>query len=99
MSYVIIKTDGTILTTVAEGTINTTSTPLGIPGRLYPGYGQVVDTNFVHMLENFADTTPPVNALKGQLWFNTTNNTLNICPSDGESNASAWLSVTTLSVS
>lgn len=97
MSYVIIKTDGTILTTVAEGTINTTSTPLGIPGRLYPGYGQVVDTNFVHMLENFADTTPPVNALKGQLWFNTTNNTLNICPSDGESNASAWLSVTTLS--
>ena len=101
MSYVIIKTDGTILTTINDGTINTTSTSLGLPGRLYPGYGQVVDTNFVHVTENFADIAPPVNPLQGQLWYDTSNSTptvtgtLRICPEDGESNALNWYTVIT----
>lgn len=94
MAYTIVKTDGTVLTTVADGTINTTSTSLGLPGRNYAGYGQSVDTNFVHQVENFADTTPPPNALKGQLWYNTNNSTLNVCPTDGETNALAWLTLT-----
>lgn len=94
MAYTIVKTDGTVLTTIADGTINTTSTSVGLPGRNYAGYGQTVDTNFVHQLENFADTTPPSNALKGQLWYNTNNSTLNVCPTDGETNALAWLTLT-----
>ena len=94
MSYVILKSDGTILTTIADGTINTTSTPLGLPGRLYPGYGQVIDTDVVHLLENFANSSPPTAALRGQLWFNTTNSTLNIAPSDSPA-ASAWLTIAT----
>ena len=94
MAYTIVKSDGTVLTTVADGTINTTSTPVGLPGRNYAGYGQTVDTNFVHAVENFANSTPPANALKGQLWYNTNNSTLYVCPTDGESNALAWLSLT-----
>jgi hypothetical protein len=97
MAYTIVKTNGTVLTTISDGTINTTSTPLGLPGRNYAGYGQSLDTNFVHMLENFAGTTPPSNALTGQLWFNTNTSTLNVCPSDGQTNALAWLSLTTTS--
>ena len=54
MAYTIIKSDGTVLTTIADGTINTTSTSLQLPGRNYAGYGQYLDTNFVHMVENFA---------------------------------------------
>lgn len=94
MAYTIVKSDGTVLTTIADGTINTTSTSLGLPGRNYAGYGQTLDTNQVHILENFADSTPPANPLRGQLWYNTSANTLYICPSDGESNASNWLSLT-----
>ena len=29
MAYTIVKSDGTVLTTIADGTINTTSTSLG----------------------------------------------------------------------
>jgi hypothetical protein len=94
MAYTIIKSDGTVLTTIADGTINTTSTSLALPGRNYAGYGQSQDTNFVHVLENFSDTTPPPNPLRGQLWYNTTNSTLYVCPTDGEANGLAWLSLT-----
>jgi hypothetical protein len=97
MAYTIVKSDGTVLTTIADGTINTTSTSLGLPGRNYAGYGQSLDTNFVHMLENFADTAPPANPLAGQLWYNTNNATLYVCPTDGESNANAWLALTATS--
>jgi hypothetical protein len=95
VSYVILKSDGTILTTIPDGTINTTSTSVGLPGRLYPGYGQVVDTNFVHVIENFADSTPPVAALKGQLWYNTANSTLCIAPSDSPA-ANSWVVLSTV---
>jgi len=94
MAYTIVKSNGTVLTTIADGTINTTSTSLGLPGRNYAGYGQSLDTNFVHQLENFADTTPPSNPLRGQLWYDTNASTLKVCPTDGETNALAWLSLT-----
>ena len=97
MAYTIVKSDGTVLTTIADGTINTTSTSLGLPGRNYAGYGQSLDTNFVHAMENFADTTPPPNPLRGQLWYNTNNSTLYVCPTDGEANALAWLALTATS--
>ncbi len=94
MAYTIIKSDGTVLTTIADGTINTTSTTLGLPGRNYAGYGQTLDTNLVWMAENFADSTPPPNPMRGQLWYNTNANTLYVCPADGSANANAWLALT-----
>lgn len=97
MAYTIVKSDGQVLTTIADGQINTTNTSLGLPGRNYAGYGQVLDTNFVHVLENFADSTPPANPLRGQLWFNTNTNTLNVCPADGETVTSNWLVLTATS--
>jgi len=97
MAYTIVKTDGTVLTTIPDGTINTTSTSIGLPGRNYAGYGETLDTNFVHTLENFAASTPPSNPLRGQLWFNTNNSTLYVCPADGTTSASNWLSLTSTS--
>jgi hypothetical protein len=94
MAYTIVKSDGTVLTTIADGTINASSTSLGLPGRNYAGYGQSLDTNFVHVTENFADGTPPANPLRGQVWYDTSDTTLKVCPTDGESNALAWLSLT-----
>lgn len=93
MAYTIIRSNGTTLTTIQDGTINTTSTSLGLPGRNYAGYGQTLNTNFVRLTENFAYDTPPANPLKGQLWFNTTAGTLNVCPADGTTTISSWLTL------
>ena len=95
MSYVIIKSDGATLCTIQDGTINTTASSLGLPGRLYPGYGQVFDTNYVYLLENFANNTPPVNPLRGQLWYDISNAVLRVCPVDGASSANQWLIIST----
>jgi hypothetical protein len=92
MAYTILKSDGTVLTTIADGTINTTSTSLGLPGRNYAGYGETIDTNFVHLTENFAATSPPSNSLKGQIWYDTSTNVLRVCPTDGAA-AANWSTV------
>jgi hypothetical protein len=97
MAYTIVKSNGQVLTTIPDGTINTTSTSLALPGRNYAGYGQYIDTNMVWLTENFANTSPPPNPLQGQLWYNTNANTLYVCPADGTANANAWLALTTTS--
>jgi hypothetical protein len=94
MAYTIVKSNGQVLTTIADGTINTSSTSLALPGRNYAGYGQYVDTNFVHQLESFANASPPANPLAGQLWWNTNSNTMYVCPADGTTTASSWLALT-----
>jgi hypothetical protein len=97
MAYTIVKSKGQVLTTIPDGTINTSSTSLALPGRNYAGYGQYLDTNMVWLTENFANTSPPPNPLQGQLWYNTNANTLYVCPADGTANANAWLALTTTS--
>jgi len=98
MAYTIIRSDGNILTTIPDGNLNTTSTSLGLPGRNYPGYGQTLDTNFVRITENFANGSPPPNPLKGQLWFDTGNTQLRVCPADGTTNPNSWAVITTTNV-
>lgn len=94
MSYTIIRSDSSTLTTIADGTINTTTTSLGLPGRNFAGYGNIIDTNFVRILENFANDTPPANPLKGQLWFDTRESKLKVCPTDGTTVSSDWIVLT-----
>jgi len=96
MAYTILKSDGTILATIPDGQIDTTSTSVSLFGRNYAGYGQYIDTNFTHMLENFADNVPPSNPLQGQLWFDTNTNTLRVCPADGSTIADDWYTLTTI---
>ena len=77
MSYTINLTDGTIFAVVADGTINTSSS-VTLVGQNYAGYGAFLDTNFIQMLENFSNTTPPGAPLTGQLWWNTGTNVLEV---------------------
>ena len=93
MSYTIIRTNGTTLTTIQDGTINTTSTSLGLPGKNYSNYGIVVDTNLVKITECFAANTPPPNPITGQLWYNTNAKTLNVCPVDGTTDPTLWVTL------
>ena len=53
MAYTINLTSGNLLTTIADGTVNSTSTPLTLVGKNYAGYGAFLNTDLVHLLENF----------------------------------------------
>jgi len=79
MAYTINKTDGTVLTTVSDGTLDTT-TNLSLFGKNYAGYGEALNENQVKLLENFANTTAnaPGKAIKGQLFYDTTLNQLQV---------------------
>lgn len=68
MAYIINKYNNTVVTSVEDGTINTTL-DIKLIGKNYAGYGEVQNENFVWMLENFASNIAPPNALVGQLWF------------------------------
>jgi len=78
MSYIINKRDGTQITTVLEGTTDTTATSLTLVGQNYIGWGEIFQENLVHLMENFARSALPANALVGQLWFDTTAKRLNV---------------------
>ena len=70
MAYEVNKFNGVFLTSVADGTIDTT-TDLRLVGKNYAGYGEVQNENFVHLLENFANTSAPPKSITGQIWFDT----------------------------
>lgn len=71
MPYAINKYNGTLIATVADGTIDNT-TDLKIIGKNYAGYGEVQNENFLFLLENFANNNPPPRPISGQLWYDTT---------------------------
>jgi hypothetical protein len=70
MPYQVDKFNGTFLTNVPDGTIDTT-TDLRFVGKNYAGYGEVQNENFLHLLENFANTTPPPKRIVGQIWYDS----------------------------
>lgn len=69
-------------------------TTLKLVGRGCPSYdddttwGQAVQDNHIHLLENFANTTSPSAPLIGQLWYDTSTDILRIYTS-----SSSWSSV------
>jgi len=70
MAYTINKTDGTVVTTITDGTVdNTTSVQLF--GKSFSGFGEGLNENLVKLLENGASTSAPTAPLKGELWFDT----------------------------
>jgi hypothetical protein len=77
MAYTINLTDGTVFATIVDGTINTASSMI-LVGKNYAGYGEFLDENFIHLLENGANTTAPATPLTGQLWWDKTNNLLKV---------------------
>ena len=77
MAYTINLTDGTIFATVADGTINTASS-MTLVGKNYAGYGEFLDENFIHLLENGSNTTAPGAPLTGQLWWDKSTNTMKV---------------------
>lgn len=78
MAYQINKTDGTIVATVADGQVDSLSTDLTLIGKNYSGFGEALNENFIKLLENFSSTTEPIRPIKGQIWFDTSENKLKV---------------------
>ena len=84
MAYTINFSDavnkGTI--TINDNTINNETT-LRLPGKNTTSYGTIIAENFLHLLENFANSTAPARPIEGQLWFDTTAGTDQLKVYDG----------------
>jgi hypothetical protein len=78
MAYTINKTDGSILTTVPDGQTDSLSTDITLIGKNFSGFGEILNENLVKMLENFASTARPVRPLKGEIWFDSSENRLKV---------------------
>tara|TARA_B100001564_G_scaffold359026_1_gene379368 strand:- start:347 stop:1978 length:1632 start_codon:yes stop_codon:yes gene_type:complete len=78
MAYKINNTFGTLLVTLADGTIDTATTDIALIGKGYAGFGEKLNENLVKLLENFNNTSAPNNKIQGQLWFDQTNKRLNV---------------------
>jgi len=77
MSYIITLTNGNILTTIPDTQLVSTYGGIGLVGKDYVGFGTIYDNNLVHIIENFANSTPPTNPFVGQIWYDTASNSIN----------------------
>ena len=69
-------------TALSQGTYITNAgsphTTLTFYGKGVGDYAQRIQQNFLYLLDNFANQTPPVVALPGQLWFDSQNKILQV---------------------
>jgi hypothetical protein len=76
MAYTVNKTSSGSYT-VQDGVVNT-QTDLSLIGKGYAGYGEKIAENFLHLLENFSNTSAPTKPISGQLWYDSTNSQLKV---------------------
>jgi hypothetical protein len=80
MAYTVNKTNSSATPnsyTVQDSILNT-QTDISFIGKGYAGYGEIVAENFLHLLENFSNTTAPSKPIKGQLWFDESESRLKV---------------------
>ena len=80
MAYTVNKTNSSATPnsyTVQDSILNT-QTDISFVGRGYAGYGEVIAENFLHLLENFSNSTAPTKPIKGQLWFDESEGRLKV---------------------
>ena len=57
MSYKLNKTDGSLLVDLVDGQLDTTPSDLTLIEETIPGFGEVLNENFIQLLENFSNAT------------------------------------------
>jgi hypothetical protein len=78
MPYSIKRSNGETLVDIPDGAVDFATTSINLVGKNVAGYGFYQNTNFVHLLENFSSSFSPDSPIKGQLWYDSENNTLKV---------------------
>jgi hypothetical protein len=78
MSYIINNSRGMLVAVVPAGTVNTTSTSLSLVGQGVTNYGTDEIENYIYLLENFAAPTSPNSPMLGQLWYDSSTDTMKV---------------------
>ncbi len=78
MSYIVNLPDGQLLTTILDGTVDTTASSLTLVGRNYSGYGEIIAEDLVALLVNFSNNVSPANPNTGQIWYDSSNNLVKV---------------------
>ena len=78
MIFNVRKTDGSPLVNLDPGTANNSRSSLILFGKNFANWGTALNENMVHLMEHFADQTPPANPLTGQLWYDTINKVMKV---------------------
>ena len=78
MSYIINNSRGQVIAVVADGTVNTSATDLTLVGRGLTDYGTYENENYIYLLENFANSSAPLQPILGQLWYNSATDILSV---------------------
>jgi hypothetical protein len=76
MAYNVNLSNGVQIATVLDGQTDSLTTSISLIGRQVVNYGEIQNENFVHILENFSNSIEPIAPLEGQLWWNSTYNTM-----------------------
>ena len=82
MSYNVNKSNGDLLVTIPDGSVDTSSS-LQLLGKNFAGYGEIMAEQLVHLMEHFTASTPPANPIPGQLWFNSITNRIAVYDEGG----------------
>ena len=72
MNTNIYKSNSTQLASIAAGQYDSTASSLILFGKNFANYGAALNENMVHIMEHFANNTPPANPIQGQFWYDTT---------------------------
>jgi hypothetical protein len=89
MAYTINRWDSTAIAVIEDGTVNQ-SLDIKLIGKNYAGYGEIQNENALFMLENFAGATSPAKAVRGQLWYDTSNKKIKLYTGDLDGAAKHW---------
>lgn len=80
MAYTVNKTNTSASPnqyTVEDSIVNT-QTDISLIGKGYAGYGELIGENFLHLLENFANSSAPTKPIQGQLWYDSSANRIKV---------------------
>ena len=78
MSTNIYQFNGSLLTSVADGALNTIAAPIAFPGKGYTNYGAPVLQDVLWTMQNFAGSVAPTPLLQGVEWYDNNTNQLKV---------------------